>query len=135
MLRFLEIVIFAGLVITVLSTVAWRFYFKPLSERQKTDETKAKVAWESTLNIIADIESEWVEYETTDKFLLDFPSLTNRNIPEVNEYHKLMLRLSTEFPATEKLRKSAPNQETLEFMNQIISAHSKAKSRAREIDS
>lgn len=135
MLRFVELAIFAGLIITVLGTVAWRFYFKPLSERQKVADAKAKNAWASTLNIISDIKSEWIEYETTDNFLLDFPSLMNRDIPEVDAYHKLMLRFSTEFPAIEEMRKSTPNQETLEFMNQIISAHSTAKSRARQIDS
>ena len=134
MLRAIEIAIFAGLVIGILSALTWRFCLGPLSERQKALETKTKTTWNSTLNTISAIESEWVEYETTDNFLLDFPSLTDRNIPEVDAYHKLMLRLSTEFPAIEEMRKSAPEPEAMELMQQVIDAHSKAKSRARELD-
>lgn len=135
MIRAIEIAIFIALVITVLSTVAWRVYFKPLSEQQKTTLAKGKTAWASTLNTIAEIRSEWVEYETTDNFLLNLPSLTNRNIPEVDAYHKMMLRLSSDYPAIEEMRKSNPDQETLDFMQEIIEAHSKAKSRARQLDS
>lgn len=135
MIRAIEITILIGLVILVLSTLAWRLYFRPLSEQQKSSETKGKTTWSSTLNTIAEIRSEWIEYEVTDNFLLDFPSLTNREIPEVDAYHKMMLRLSTEYPAIEELRKSAPNQETLDFMKQVIESHSVAKSRARQLDS
>lgn len=134
MIRAIEIAIFIGLVITVLSTVAWRVYFRPLSEQQKSMEVKGKTTWAATLNTIAEIRSEWIEYDVTDNFLLDFPSLTNREIPEVDAYHKMMLRLSTEFPAIEELRKTTPNQETLDFMRQVIESHSLAKSRARQLD-
>lgn len=135
MLRALEIAIFVAFVIVLLSSLAWRFYFGPLSARQETMGAKAKAAWNSTLNTISDIRSEWVDYETTDNFLLDLPSLTNRNIPEVDAYHKMMLRLSSDYPAIEEMRKSNPDQETLDFMQEIIDAHSKAKSRARQLDS
>jgi hypothetical protein len=134
MLRVLELAIFAGIVIVVISLLAWRFYFGPLSARQKSTGTQEKVTWNATLSTIADIRSEWVEYETTDNFLLDLPSLTNREIPEVDAYHKMMLRLSTDYPAIEEMRKSEPSHETLEFLKQIIDAHSKAKSRAKQLD-
>jgi hypothetical protein len=135
MIRAIEIAILIGLLIGILSALTWRVYFGPLSERQKTMSAKAKAAWNSTLNTIADIRSEWVEYETTDNFLLNLPSLTNRNIPEVDAYHKMMLRLSSDYPAIEEMRKGNPDQDTLDFMQQIIDAHSKAKSRARQLDS
>lgn len=134
MIRAIEIAIFIGLIIGVLSALTWRFYLGPLAERQKSIEAKGKTTWAATLNTIAEIRSEWIEYEVTDNFLLDFPSLTNREIPEVDAYHKMMLRLSTEFPAIEELRKSVPNQETLDFMKQVIESHSLAKSRARQLD-
>jgi hypothetical protein len=134
MLRAIEITVFALFVIVVLSTLAWRIYFGPLSERQKTLGTKTKAAWDSTLNTISEIRSEWVEYETTDNFLLALPSLTNREIPEVDAYHKAMLRFSSEYPTIEELRKSAPDQETMNFMKEIIDAHSQAKSSARQLD-
>lgn len=135
MIRAIEIAIFIGLVIAVLSTVAWRVYFKPLSEQQKKTVAKGKTAWAATLNTVAEIRSEWIEYQTTDNFLLAFPSLTNRDIPEVDAYHKMMLRLSSDYPAIEEMRKDNPDQETLDFMQQVIDAHSKAKSRARQLDS
>lgn len=135
MIRVIEIAIFIGVVIVLASSLAWRFYFGPLAKRQETLGIKAKAAWNATLNTIADIRAEWVEYETTDNFLLDFPSLTNREIPEVDAYHKMMLHLSSDYPAIEEMRKSTPDQETLDFMQQIIDAHSKAKSRARQLDS
>ena len=134
MIRAIEIAILIGLIIGTLSALTWRFYLGPLAERQKSIETKGKTTWAATLNTIAEIRSEWIEYEVTDNFLLDFPSLTNREIPEVDAYHKMMLRLSTEFPAIEELRKTAPNQETLDFMRQVIESHSLAKSRARQLD-
>lgn len=134
MVRVLEIAIFIGIVIGLLSALTWRFYFGPLAERQKAIGTKAKAAWNSTLNTISVIRSEWVEYETTDNFLLDFPSLSNREIPEVDAYHKMMLRFSSDYPSIEELRNSAPDQETMDFMKQIIDTHSRAKSRARQLD-
>lgn len=134
MIRVIELAIFAGFFVVVLSLLAWRFYFGPLSKQQTSMGKKAKAAWNSTLNTVAEIRSEWIEYETTDNFLLAFPSLTNRDVPEVDAYHKMMLHLSSDYPAIEEMRKSNPDQETLDFMQQIIEAHSKAKSRARQLD-
>lgn len=134
MIRVIELAIFAGFFIVVLSLLAWRFYFGPMSKQQTSMGKKAKATWNSTLNTVAEIRSEWIEYETTDNFLLALPSLTNRDVPEVDAYHAMMLRLSSEYPAIEEMRKSDPDQETLDFLKQVIDAHSTAKSRSRQLD-